>query len=453
MSARPDTLIKFCQSRNGSLAALAVAAALLSPAAIGAEVSWAVDAGVAHSDNARLSDTDKVSDQLAAVGGQLNVERESRRLRASLTGEGNYVRYLDDTFDSDLVARATADVVIGVVPDRIMWTFHDTFGQVAVDELQAITPNNRQNINHFTTGPDLVLTLTDQLDLRAEARYGDSRYEDSSQADTQQWGGTLRLVRNVSRATTLEFAASQNRVSYDVDAVPDSDYQAIYGRMSTTGARQTLTLDLGANRVDLGEDSSTNPLVRLSWSRRVTPSWSLSASLRSEYQSFIQRFTEDSPGDLPGTGTSRLVETPTATYSGGLFLRFERPRTQLSFGGEYTTLDYAGLDSTDEKYWSVRGEFTRRLTPRLQAFANYRFYQNEYGEIEDLGFEGFDRDRHIATAGLDWLVGRRTAVTIGYGYDNSKGSRADVPRYTQNMVYVQLSYRRGEGLGPRAIAY
>lgn len=453
MSLRRDKFNASCLSNSLRFTAMTVSAALLPLSAMGAEVSWAVDAGVAHSDNARLTESDEISDQLMAVGGQLVVERETRRLRVAFDGEGNYIHYRDGTFDNDFVARATGSAVLGIVPDRILWTFNDTFGQVAVNELQAITPNNRQWLNHFSTGPDFILSLTDQVDLRAEGRFGISQYENARQADTRTWGGTLRLVRNVSRSTSLELAASQNRVDYDIESIQDSDYQSVYGRISTVRARQTLTLDVGANRVDLGETDNINPLVRMNWARRITPSWGLNIGLRSEYQTFTQRFTADAGGDLPGTGTSRLVETPTETYSGNVMFTFERPRTRVAFGGEYTTLDYKGLDSTEENYWGVRAEINRRLTPQLQAFATYRFYQNDYGDIEDIDAVAFRRDRHQATAGLDWLMGRRTALTFGYGFDNSSGNRAEVRRYTQNMLYMQLSYRRGEGMGPRVIAY
>ena len=97
-----------------------------------ADVSWSVAAGAAHTDNAARVAILETSDTITSVGGSINLTFEGSRVEASLVGNGEFQSYLDNTFDSDFVGSAQGKLVLGIVPDRVLWTFEDTFGQFAV---------------------------------------------------------------------------------------------------------------------------------------------------------------------------------------------------------------------------------------------------------------------------------------------------------------------------------
>lgn len=278
---------------------LATALALaVSGSVSSAEVGWTLDAGVAHSDNVASSNTNEVSDTLTTVGGAVTLERESTRITASLDASGHYLRYIDNTFTDDFVGQAAGSLVLGLVPDRLLWTIEDTYGQVATNQFAPVTPENRQGLNDFSTGPDVLLRFGDQSTVRLSGRYGDTRFENSTQIDTRTWGGSISFLRSVSRTSSWGVVVSQSRIEYDTPATPGYDQPAIYATLQSTGARQSLSVDAGINRVKVADGSENNPLLRLNWNRRITPSLTMNLDLSSEYQNTAQQFASQLDQDV-----------------------------------------------------------------------------------------------------------------------------------------------------------
>lgn len=417
---------------------IATALLILPPVTL-AEVAWSVDSGVGHTDNATLSATDEVSDTLTWIGGSVAFEQDSRRVKASLDAQGNYVRYMDDTYDDDLVGYATGSLTLGIVPEAFLWTFEDSFGQVTINQFQPATPDNRQNINTFSTGPDFVARFGRQSQLRFSGRYDETRYEDSDRIDDQRLQASIAFERHLSANTSWAIIAASTRVEYDAPGARAYDQPELYASWRSTGARQTLSIDLGANRVKGFDDTYTEPLVRIDWTRRVAPSWTMNVNAASEFRNtsdqFVHRTSEGTPAG--GTAGVALTDAPAATYQAGLAFAFERPRTKFSISGGYTQLDYVIDNGLNEDSWFGTATLSRRFTPRVQGSLTYRARQVQY--------QSFDRNEteHTAEAGLDWRATRWLFVTAGYVYsDSDRVSFGDT--YTSNLVYVSLSYRRGE---------
>lgn len=419
---------------------------IISPVAL-AELAWSVDTGVGHTDNARLTPTNTESDTLPWVGGMIEFEREGRRLRASLAGQGSYVHYMDDTFDDDFVGSAAGFLELGIVPETFLWTIEDHFGQASVDQFEPVTPENRQNINTFTTGPDFIARLGSQSQLRLAARFSDTTYERSDEIDTQTLTGSISFVRNLSPNTSWAIVAAAQRIDYDAPGVETYEQPSLYVSWQSRGARQALAVDLGANRVEGFGDSHTKPLLRLNWSRRIAPSWTLDANAAAEYRNTSEQFIgRRRLGVSPAATTDLGISAaPAETYEGGLALTFERLRTRFSVGGGYSQLNYVVDTGLDEDSWFGFTQLSRRFTPRLQGFLTYRIEKKDF---EDVGQDDTDQ---TAELGLDWRAGKSLFLTLGYNYSDSDSS-SFTNTYTSNVVYLTVSYRYGTTSQPRSFA-
>lgn len=417
--------------------------ALASPPAF-SDTAWSIDAGAGHTDNATLVEADPVSDTLSSIGGSIAYSVDSRRIQASLNGRGNYVHYSDETYEDDFQGLADGSFQLGIVPDTFHWSFNDTYGQIAIRQFEPVTPENRQNVNNFSTGPDLILPMGSQTDLKLSARYGDVRYEDSELIDSSSLNASLTLRRNISQSTYLGLVASDTRVEYDVQGIEPYDRPALYGSLQSTGARQSLSVDIGVNRVEVDDETFTKPLVRIDWNRRVTPSWTLNVDLASEYRNTSEQFANQVT--QPGTGTSNVGVSaiPAATYQGAVNLEFKRPRVQIRLGGGYLQSDYITDNGLNEETRFGNAEFSRRLTPRLQGFIDYR--------VEDRSYESNpaqDSERQVAGARLELQAGKAGYLALGYRHTEST-SDSSRNTYTEAIYFLTLSYRQGDAAGQSA---
>ncbi len=413
-----------------------IACVALAPLAF-ADIGWSIDAGAGHTDNATLVDANPVSDTLSSIGGAIFYSLDSRRIQASLDGRGSYIHYADETYEDDFQGLAAGSLMLGIVPDTFLWAVEDTYGQITINQFEPVTPENRQNINNFSTGPDLILRLGGQSDLTFSGRYGDVMYEESDQIDEQTLKASLAFRRKLSENASWGIVATDTRVEYDAPGNPEYDRPAVYATWSAKGDRQSLSADLGANRIETDTESFTKPLVRLKWNRRVAPSWTMDLNLASEYQNTSEQFISRNLQPDLGTADVLASANPAAAYYGSLLFAFERPRTRLSLGGGYSQLDYVNDVGVNENSWYGTGEFSRQMTPRLQGFVTYRYEQNEYETVA-----AQDRTRQIAGVRVDWRVGKATFVTGGYTYTDSD-SDSLLNTYTGNLYYLTLSYRYG----------
>jgi hypothetical protein len=420
--------------------------AMLAPPAF-ADIGWSIDAGAGRTDNATLVDSNPVSDTLSSVGGAIAYTIDSRRIEASLNGHGNYVHYIDDTYDDDFQGFAAGSLALGIVPDTFLWTINDTYGQIAIKQFEPLTPANRQNVNRFTTGPDLILPLGSQSDMKFSARYGDARYEDSDQIDSQTLEGSIAFRRNLSQSTYLGLIASNTRVEYDVPGSQTYDRPAVYGTLDSTGARQSISIAVGVNRVEVDDETFTKPLVRVDWNRRVSPSWTLNLDLGSEYRNTAEQFASQGVDLGPDAANVGVSAIPAATYRGGLGIEFRRPRVQFTLGGGYLQTNYVIDNGLNEDTWYGNTELSRRFTPRLQGFVDYRLEKRKYEANPTQ-----DSDRKVAGARLELLAGKATYLALGYRYTDSS-SDASLNTYTDTLYYLTLSYRRGTIASAPAFAH
>ena len=428
------------------LRALVAATLTMTTSAALADLGWSVSVGAANTDNANRVETGEVDDTIATAGAAVEYTHESRRVQASLEGSGTYLEYLDDTFDGDFLGNVDASLVLGIVPERFLWTVEDTYGQITVNLFEPVTPENRQNVNVFSTGPDFIVRLGTQTELRLAGRYSQSTYEDTDSVDDTALTGEIALVRRTSPAVAWSLVGSTSEVEYDLPGDPGYDLDSVFGRLQGEGARQTISLDLGATRVSDGDESYTNPLVRLSWNRRLTPSLTMDLTGGLEYRDTSDRFVAGAGDASGGTVGVNVSGVPSESTYGGLTFRFQRPRTTLYAGANLVSEDYVRSGELDEEFWQASIGASRRFTQRLQGFADFRVENRDYSS--SIGSD----DTQTFSLRLDWAVGRATFITLGYRRED-RDSDVGANSYTENLVYLSFSYRHGTVTGPGAIAF
>lgn len=424
--------------------ALIICPVLVAGSAAAAEYGWSLEAGVGHTDNAAQEKTGTVEDTLIAVGGAVSAVHESRRMEFSLEGSASQVKYVDDTYGDDFVASAFGRAVIGIVPKRFTWTFQDQVGQVSRSLSGTDTPDNRQFVNVFSTGPDILLRpASGDTEFGLAARFQDTRFEFEDGVDEQRGNVSARLLKRLSQRSHWGLVIDASKVDYKLDTTPDYDQQEVYLQLESGRARHTFSIDAGAVRVDEASGANINPLVRAALTRQMRAGWSATVSAGTEVRSTGDRFVEDAT-DNSSTGYVVITGLPSETLYGSLSLRSDRTRASFGSSLTFTQDDFPGDPTLDRDYWTLALEGSYRMSPVLSATGRVHFDRYE--------FQGSTDDRMRVSLGLDWQAGRRLFVGFGYRLRIADGT-ASFGEYTENLVFATLAYRYGLGPGAGAIRF
>jgi len=142
--------------RRASWLVLGIMGAACAPAA---EFSGELGVGAIYSDNIRLAPTDPTGDTIGVATTDFSLHEEARHLVADVAANLQYLTYAHSIYSNELVGDFTGYGKIALLPGRIDWVVQDNFGQQQLDPGLPVTPENLENINYFSTGPDVTIPL------------------------------------------------------------------------------------------------------------------------------------------------------------------------------------------------------------------------------------------------------------------------------------------------------
>jgi hypothetical protein len=432
---------------------------------------WSLLAGATRTDNATLAPSGP-SDTIAMAGFGGSLYRDTEHLKADLDGLVYYENYLGGTYSSDVLGHFNGRVSYAFVPERFTWVVEDGFGQVNANPALPTTPFNRVNGNILSTGPDGYLRFGSDVGLTLGARYSQSNYQSNYQSNTsayiddQTLTGNLGLIKHLSQAAALSLNATVARIEYRAPGSPGYDQVEVFGRYETRNARSGIALDAGTSKLRDTVTGSVvqDPLLRLTFFHRLTPSWNVNLSAGQQYENTSTalqgalsttqvvngQVVPSGTGSAPaGTGGVTANVFPTQSPFRSDYLRaafdFVRPRTTVDLHGSFERQRYQFAASGLEL--DVRGggaSFHRQVRPSLSFHAAVDYERQASAE----GFPGYQSK--LADVGLDWRAGAMLAVTVAYHREDRKADAGGYP-YLVNQIYLGLSYgppKRGISFQP-----
>ena len=404
-----------------------------------AELSYGVDAGVGYSDNvARVAD-DEQGETIATLGAQLRLDHESKRLTANVATRLEYRDYLDNTYDADVIGNLVANGSLSLVEDRLSWALTDTFGQTTQNQFAPVTPDNRENVNYFATGPDFTLPLGSRNKLLLHGRYIDLNYENSDLGN-HRLRGELAMRRDLSAATNVSLNVTTEETRFDDQTrFVDFDNDQAYLSYAVEAARTTLTVEAGASRITSGGDSQSGWLGRVDLKRHTSPSLTLGLGLGHDFSdagnAFANQQTQQ-PGSVDPVPVQQTASPFENTYATA-FAQFSRNRTDLQLRVGYYKESYTGQALFDRKRTTLDLALTRNLNSSLSAHLSANYSRQQYAEL-DRKFADI-----IGTLGLRWNTSRSSFLKVDYQFvdrnDDSGGSD-----YSANELWVRLAFLVGE---------
>jgi hypothetical protein len=407
-------------------------AGLLGMGSAYADVSYEVSTGIGHSDNISRVDEGQIDETLASAGLLLEWQKSSRRVSGDTRVNLNYVEYLDDTYDGEVLGTASANVDFGIIPERFHWTFEDNFGQARSDPFVPVTPDNRENVNYFTTGPELHLRFGQAMSAEVFGRYSSTHYEESP-FDVERISMGVGIGRDTSQRSRLALNFVADESTFDTGLGDFERRNAFVSYDLGTGGRTTLNSQLGYSWLEMdGGEENGGLLIDLSLTRELTRSSTLTFTAGRNFS--------DAGESLGGGGAVTASPDPFQSTDGSLDWRFTRRRTTFGLGLAYDEREYETQSQFDNKSLHYRAEFSRQLRPTLQLSLNATYTTEEFAQT------GIESDDWTGEALLDWRFGRHLGLQLRVER-SGRSSSTGTGEYIENRVYLGFTFRGNRATG------
>lgn len=381
-------------------------------------------AGLAYTDNALLTNSQKISDGIATAG--LNADYIRRgRLSLNLLGNVQRLQYLRSSFSGSFLGQFNGSAIWGRQSDPLQWQLQDTFGEASSDPLAGLTPQNLETINNVSTGPfvNLHFGLNDRLTLFGA--YSRITYQ-RSPYDSQTYQGGAEFSHSMSGASSLTLQASDAHTSY-IDratlqgqlgeSIPNYDIRQLSLTYNGEFARTTILLRAGYDElVYAAGGRHGQPLYAIELTRRVSPYSEVYLHAQSAFTA--QGASASSPQSLSSLQTGSLlnasfaVAQPYNVRSGSLGWNFRRARTRLSLHGSIsqTLFDQAGV-SKQYNYLQESAGLTlgRQVRPTVTAQLRAQIYKENYTNLQAATrrvLVELSVSKHFARAAVSFYVQR-----------------------------------------------
>lgn len=388
--------------------------------------------GAIQSDNVGRVSTNEESGTVAISSLYLKYRENTRRINADIDADMGYEHFLDEQYEDGVIGRADGVVTLGILPERVEWSVEDQFRQARIDPFGADTPENRQDVNRFATGPDVRFDLNDALAMRISGRYSQVDYQKAT-LDGDRVSGSIALVRQLSTARSASFNVARESVNFDDASNVGYDRDSAFVRYEATSSRTELTADLGYMQIkdDLGK-SASGELLDILLLRRLSLDSRLALNIGTRFSDSgdIARLT---PGTDRGGLDPVVVLTNALPFQGryiNLGWEFDRHRTRLGAFVEYRQDRYTDSSQFDRDLVIYGAHANRRLSPRSEVYL--RVQKSD----EDFDSGGYNKELN-GSVGLMVRLGISARIALE-GQHVDRESTNTASDFTENRVSLFL---------------
>lgn len=240
------------------------------PGATPERFELSLELGLQHSDNRARTDPPGDSETALVPRVDLDLVRSGQRLSLRAAGHVEQRIPLSGPFGNEFLANLAGRLNWHLIEDRLDWVVEHVSSGAPLDLTEQDTPENRQQTNVFSTGPQWIIRPSAAWSGLLDLRYVHSEAEESDAFDSQRMALTARAVRRLGGGRQLSAGIEATEVRYRDDEFSAADYQRLdlVSRYRLRRAALDLDLAVGWTRIDLdrGERFESNlARLRLIW--------------------------------------------------------------------------------------------------------------------------------------------------------------------------------------------
>lgn len=404
---------------------------------------FGLSAGATYSDNVGRTTANKDADTSVDAGLFATLRHDRARLTASLDADLNYQARSGGAYPDTLNGGLAATAAYKLLNDRLTWVVEDNFGQALLNSQDAVTPLNTQNLNVFSTGPDIVLPLGLRTSVTAQGRWTDTSYEESD-FGTRRLSGTVGFARQLGEYSSLSLNGSTEKTRYkNLPSSGDYETRSVYLAWSATGARTVLEVNVGSTSLKDQVDSTGSMTFSLGVERQLTSRSSLSLDAGRNYGDAgdaLQRgqsFRDVSSEERPIEASADPRRSDYLSVGWGL----EGQRSGLALSADWRKESQTRSADQNRKSLSGRLQVTREVGPRLGLDFHTSYH------TEDFVSASIEFDEWDVGLGMNWAVTRAVGVNLAWDHfvgDGDTSLGAGARDYSENRISLRLTWSPGQ---------
>jgi hypothetical protein len=399
-------------------------------------VTVGVTVGLGETDNIFLTPNNQKTQTIALTGVDFGWIRTGSAFDANVTGNFDYLDYLQGAYGSQLLGRFDGLTNLSLFDDHLKWYLQDDFGEGQLNPYTPATPGNLEQVNFFMTGPEVTLHPLSETVLEFGARYALATYQTSPFNGNRATENVL-LERLLSDNSNVALGAEMEELRFDDTAInSDYDRSKAYVRYSLTGARTQVTAAAGVARNDDGGAWASTPLVQLNLTHQLTTHTTLYLNAGRDFTDAADTFS-----DLRAGAAGGIVVAPVALTTEDYLRNYGTAgvlvsglRTTLGATAYWERDTYAIDDTFNVTRGSLELRATRQLSATLSGDVFGLLLQSRYFD------QGGEINGRAIGADVSWRAGRTLEVAGRYSH-TFQGTSGGGYGYAANTVFVTVTYR------------
>ena len=407
-----------------------------------AEPGYELTVGVGETDNLTRG-PDGPSATILMEGLDLSWHDQRPRVSTDVDADLQYLTYIPRTYHSEVVGNFLGNLRATLAPQLLFWDFSDNFGQGRIDPLTAVSPLNRENINYFNTGPELLVPLSATNLLDIDTHYGNVSYQ-TSDLNSSRYSARLGLIHQLSPQATVSLNGTDERVNFKDDlGNPDYSRQDAFVRFDGHSNRTTIGVDLGYSKLRDPLASGGEVLARLQVSRKLSASSTVALSVGHQYSDAADAFLlgQTIGGANLATQTTTQTGAPFKSTYETLAWNFQRNRTGFGLSVAQYKEVYQDLATANDTRTQANAHISRLLSPTLTVGIGEDYFHQVFQSVDATATEN-DTD-----AQLTWHVSRSVSLMLDVLHANRHSNVAGTD-FTENLVWLTVGYGRPAQVPP-----
>lgn len=405
----------------------------ISHTARAVEIKPSASLALQYTDNARKTSDNEASDVLMITSIGAGIDAGSGPFQLKADTSLKHTNYIHDSFGDQQYFNLKASAGWEMLKERLDWKLQNFFTQQSIDSLNPNTPDNIQDSNVFTFGPNIYYRISGLQSLTISPQYRKFSYEIQN-TDNQQNALDARWNYQLFRTVSIGVRGGTNKVDYDDPQNIDNTFTNIHLTLSAKRADYSYSADLGTTRVQPDDGNNVHGVTgNLRWLFNITGASSLRAYLASDLTDASNNLLNSSINPDDGDFSNEQI-SPEIMRNSVFRLAYQMGDAPLSSSLwlELREQDYE-LALLDREVQATGIEFNYPLTATLAAGINAGYSRTELTDT-------LRKDNQRSLGGIiNVRFSRLLLGTVNLKYHDTNSS-LDVMNYSEMTVYVGLVY-------------
>ena len=247
-------------------------------------MNYLASVGYAHYQNINLVNSPQSTVSASMLNGMIEIDENTTNFEGNSSIAISVIDYDNEQSEDINQGEIELHAIWAIKPNSFEWHIDNVLTQLSIDPLLSESPDNMQDANAFSTGPNFVVHVNKINDIHLEARI--KRYYYEFNIDNDRVFSATRWMHNVNGPLVVGVNIENEDVKFDnITTNPDfvrKDYfisvDYVYGSNSfeleagETNIENNVTSDIVENRLMIAVQNqrSSTSHVRLQYSSSLT---------------------------------------------------------------------------------------------------------------------------------------------------------------------------------------